>query len=100
MRLRRHGARSTPIGTAIHGLHAITGGLGGLGLRAAVLLVGSIESQVILASRSGRVVHNGQGLEGQLQSLGSAARVVACNNAASRDASALMSAGLPVGELH
>ena len=42
--------------------HAITGGLGGLGLSAAVFLVeGGQVVRVLLASRSGQAVRDGQG---------------------------------------
>merc|ERR1712086_907000 len=40
-----------------HGVHAITGGLGGLGLRAAAMLVSSGACEVLLASRSGVIPH-------------------------------------------
>ena len=46
---------STPLA---RGVYAITGGLGGLGLRAASLLVESGASRMLLASRSGRVVRD------------------------------------------
>ena len=58
------------------GAYAITGGLGGLGLRAAALLVERGASQVVLASRSGRVARLGQALEAQLSSLRTVALVV------------------------
>ena len=45
----------------MQGLYTITGGLGGLGLRAATLLIDSGARRVLLASRSGRVVRDGQG---------------------------------------
>jgi acyl transferase domain-containing protein/NAD(P)-dependent dehydrogenase (short-subunit alcohol dehydrogenase family)/acyl carrier protein len=44
----------------------ITGGLGGLGLRAAKELVTLGYKKVVLVSRSGRVAYEGQGLEEQL----------------------------------
>ena len=44
----------------------ITGGLGGLGLRAAALLVEGGAVHVLLTSRGGRVARDGQGLEAQL----------------------------------
>ena len=52
------------LGTAV-----ITGGLGGLGLVTAEVLVESGVRCVVLVSRSGRVKHSGQGLEERLQSL-------------------------------
>ena len=48
------------------GPYAITGGLGGLGLRAAALLVEGGAVHVLLASRGGRVARDGQGLAAQL----------------------------------
>ena len=51
------------------GAYAITGGLGGLGLRAAKVLVDGGVFRALLASRSGRVVRDGQGLETQLHSI-------------------------------
>ena len=41
------------------GVQVVTGGLGGLGLRAAALLVARRASQVVISSRSGRVSTNG-----------------------------------------
>ena len=70
------------------GTYAVTGGLGGLGLRAAELLVSRGASQVLLASRSGRVSGDGQV---QLRALGAGAMVVACDSADSNDTSALLS---------
>jgi hypothetical protein len=51
----------------IAGAYLITGGLGGLGLRAAALL--ATVTSLMLTSRSGRIVRDGQGLEAQLLSL-------------------------------
>jgi NAD(P)-dependent dehydrogenase (short-subunit alcohol dehydrogenase family) len=72
------------------GVYAITGGLGGLGLRATALLVGRGVSRVVLTSRSGRVVRDGQGLEVQLRALGARASVAACDSADPRDTGALV----------
>ena len=44
------------------GTHGVTGGLGGLGLRVATLLLENAGA-VFLASRSGRVTRSGQGSE-------------------------------------
>ena len=83
------------------GAYAVTGGLGGLGLRAAALLVERGAARVLLASRSGRVARDGQGLEAQLRSLGAAAEVVACDSAESSDTRALLSCAHPLaGVLH
>ena len=67
------------------GLYAITGGLGGLGLRAAQLLIERGATRVLLASRSGRVVREGQGLALQLDALGASAEAVACDGADAPD---------------
>ena len=97
-RLRAHCSSSMSIGwqTVLSGRYVITGGLGGLGLRAASLLVtrGVIEAK--LASRSGRVTRDGQA---ELRSLGSSAKVVACDGANSSDARFLFSHAVS-GVLH
>jgi 3-oxoacyl-(acyl-carrier-protein) synthase/acyl carrier protein len=54
----------------------------------------------LLASRGGRVARDGQGLDAQLQSLGVAARSVACDSAVSRDTHALLCAHRVDGVLH
>ena len=46
----------------LSGVYTITGGLGGLGLRAGSLLVERGAARVVLASRSTRVARDGQGL--------------------------------------
>ena len=66
------------------------GGLGGLGLRAASSLIARGAACVLLASRSGRVVRDGQGLDGQLRSFGNASKVVACDASDSGDVEALV----------
>ncbi|MED5317713.1 MAG: KR domain-containing protein, partial [Bacteroidota bacterium] len=59
------------------GLHAITGGLGGLGLRAAAMLIANDATVVALSSRSG---HMGREvLDAQPTPLGAAALLVACD---------------------
>ena len=83
------------------GASLITGGLGGLGLRAAVLLVRHGAPRVVLASRSGRVARDGQGLASQLHGLGARAEVVACDSADPSDTCALIGrCGKLVGVLH
>ena len=72
------------------GSYSITGGLGGLGLRAASSLIARGAACVLLASRSGRVVRDGQGLDGQLRSFGNASKVVACDASDSGDVEALV----------
>ena len=62
-------------------VNVITGGLGGLGLRAAAMLFERGSSHVILASRSGRVLRKDQGLELQLRSFDNTAMVVVCDSA-------------------
>jgi acyl transferase domain-containing protein len=59
----------------------VTGGLGGLGLRAASLLAERPATQLVLTSRSGHVAREGQGLQEQLEALcrGAAVAVVACD---------------------
>ena len=84
----------------MRGLYAITGGLGGLGLRAAALLVAGGVFDVVLASRSGQVAREGQGLEVQLRSMGVAATLVACNSADPRDTEGLRDNESPAGVLH
>eukprot|EP00966_Prymnesium_polylepis_P256890 5933969-Prymnesium_polylepis.1 len=85
-------------GAAARGCFAITGGLGGLGLRAAVLLV-DLGSYVTLLSRSGHVVRGEQALEAPLQRLGGAAKAVACDGADASDNRAAQYQPL-VGVLH
>ena len=75
-RLRACTASSMSSAALKWGSYAVTGGLGGLGLRAASLLVEGSSSRVLLASRSGRVMRDGQGLEAQLQSMGAVAIVL------------------------
>ena len=62
-RLRACTAVAACDGSLSRGVYAITGGLGGLGLRAAAMLVSGDASRVLLASRSGRVMRDGQGLD-------------------------------------
>ena len=82
-----------------HGVYAITGGLGGLGLRAAVLLVQNSASKVLLASRSGRSVRDGESVE-KLKLMGIAIAVVACDSADVGDGNELLKTHLPTGMLH
>ena len=102
-RLRACAAAPAPEHHAVQmcGTYAITGGLGGLGLRAAALVVERCARRVLLASRSGRVVRDGQGLDAQLRALGSCAEVIACDGADVDDTKALVSRGHPLsGALH
>ena len=50
---------ATRVPMRLAGVQVVTGGLGGLGLRAAALLVARRASQVVLCSRSGRVAKGG-----------------------------------------
>ena len=68
---------------------------------AAALLVERGATRVLLASRSGRVARDGQGLEAQLRSLGAAAEVAACDSADASETGALLSCAHPLaGVLH
>ena len=78
-RLRRHGNVKTGDQSSIGGVWVITGGLGGLGLRAASLLSLSGARRVALSSRSGLVAYIDQGLSERLVSLGPHVSVRACN---------------------
>jgi len=101
-RLRRCDAGSASPGVpASSGAYAVTGGLGGLGLRAASLLLRGGVARVLLASRSGVVARGERGLAAQLRALGAAAAAVACDSAASSDLAALLARALPArGLLH
>ena len=99
-RLRSCKALSERSRALVRGIYAITGGLGGLGLRAAVLLAESGASAVLLASRSGCVARNGQGLEARLQLVSAVAGAVACDGANAHDASTLLSLRSCTGVLH
>ena len=71
----------------------VTGGLGGLGLRAVTLLLEHSAAHVALASRSGRVARDSQGLEMQLRTLSAASSrvaVTACDAADASDVCALL----------
>ena len=67
------------------GAHLITGGLGGLGLRTASLAVEHGASALVLASRSGKVARDGQGLSDQLKEIQRATRFVQLSAADSSD---------------
>ena len=99
-RLRQCGVASSR-SLVVSGVYSISGGLGGLGLRAASLLVTRGASRVLLSSRSGRVARDGQGLSAQLHELGKAAELVACDSADLLDMAALRAAHPQVsGYLH
>ncbi|MGA1354626.1 MAG: beta-ketoacyl synthase N-terminal-like domain-containing protein, partial [Candidatus Limnocylindrus sp.] len=77
------------------GSYVITGGLGGLGLRAAVLLSSLNAHSLWLTSRSGRVARDGQGLAAQLAQLRRTdvvLNVIACDSSVASEVHALFSA--------
>ena len=82
------------------GSYAITGGLGGLGLRAATMLMANGAAGVTLSSRSGDVGRDGQGLKARLASLGAAAQVMTSDVGDCPDAFSLLAHGSFVGVLH
>jgi NAD(P)-dependent dehydrogenase (short-subunit alcohol dehydrogenase family) len=72
------------------GTYVVTGGLGGLGLRAASLLASKGAERVLLASSSGRIRRKAQGLEARLSELSAAAVLVACDSGDAADVRALV----------
>ena len=81
-RQRRWAARLRPctvssqyVVSSMHGVCAITGGLGGLGLRSATQLAAKGIVGVMLSSRGGHVLCDGQNLNGPLVALGTAVTV-------------------------
>ena len=99
-RLRASTATVTHQQASARGIYGITGGLGGLGIRAAALLIEDSASAVLLASRNGRVARDGQGLEAQLRAMHTVAQVVVCDGAEAQDASVLHSVCNLSGLLH
>ena len=98
---RRPTRRSALVVAAVHtapthGKYVITGGLGGLGLRAAKMLIEVGVSRVLLASRNARVVRDGQGLGAQLYTMGAVAAVLECDSADTRDTDALLLSAKPL----
>ena len=82
-----------------NGLYAITGGLGGLGVHAARLLVKRGASEVLLLSRRGHAICDEPGLERLVRSM-HAAVVIACDAADAQDVSALFASRSLEGVLH
>ena len=76
-RLRQHEAVGREKPVQLRGALVITGGLGGLGLRAAKALSGGTHA-IVLASRSGKVARDGQGLDDALAALQQATSRVRC----------------------
>ena len=84
----------------LRGSYAITGGLGGLGLRAAALLIEGGSTGVLLASRSGRVLRDGQGLNARLASLHAASQVMSSDVGDAADACCVLGhAALALGRV-
>ena len=71
----------------------MTGGLGGLGLRAAALLAERGAPSIVLASRSGRIARDGQGLH----LFAAAVELVAFDSSSASDMNHLLCATSPVG---
>ena len=80
------------------GAHLVTGGLGGLGLRAGALLLERGARRVVLASRGGAASLDGRTLQGPVGA--TAVAVVACDGAEAGDVGALVQRGALVGVLH
>eukprot|EP00967_Tisochrysis_lutea_P158579 scaffold324571_cov68-Tisochrysis_lutea.AAC.1 len=77
--------------------HAITGGLGGLGLRAARFFCKDGSSGLVLTSRSGRVAREGQRLDEQLQHIvnsQSRVAILACDVGVRSEALAMITSAL------
>ena len=83
-------------------MHAITGGLGGLGLRAAALLVEHGAARVLLASRGGSVVRDEQQCVATqlLRSLAAVTETLACDGSETYDTSALLCGSCAAGVFH
>lgn len=80
---------------AHRGVWLLSGGLGGLALRGAVMFA-SYDAHLVMASRSGRVAHAGQGLESQLKALGPVATMVTCDICDCGQATALAAGCTPL----
>ena len=94
-RLRFSTAERTQSKSRIHGKFAITGGLGGLGLRAMNLLLQNGASGIILSSRGGRAS------SGALNSCrGARIQLTSCDVADGMDARLLLTYANVVGVLH
>ena len=79
-------AAATATRVACCSAYAITGGLGGLRMRAVALLAERGATSVLLASHGGRVAHDDQGLE--LQRLEACAEAATCDSSESAAADA------------
>ena len=100
-RLRPRAIQATSSSVLLNGVWLITGGLGGLGLCGAGVLLSSGATWLVLCSRTGRVAREGQGLARQLHALGSVAWVVACDGGDKEQVAALgMASSFRLGVLH
>ena len=92
VRLSGSVADGTGLCVAGGGAYVITGGLGGLGLRAGAMLVERGASHVALSSRSGRVGRDAHGLEAQLRhpAMCVASEAVACDSGDAAEMLALL----------
>ena len=83
------------------GACVVSGGLGGLGLRAAAEAAAGGARALVLSSRSGRVARGGQGLDEQLRAVrsarGCAVRVIACDVGEAASVRALLGAAASSG---
>ena len=94
-RLRACAAASEVTGAPPPGAYAITGGLGGLGLRAAKMLVEGGATCVLLASQGGRV--GGPGID---LNRTASIRAAACDVGDAADALLWIALASPTGVLH
>ena len=99
-RLCHHGMDITHSSSTLGGTWMLTGGLGGLSLRAAALLATCNASRLVLSSRSGRVVREGQGLAERLRDLGLTAVLVACDSSDPVQSTSMCSSTQARGVLH
>ena len=93
-------ATSMNEGSLARSTYTITGGLGGLGVRACAMLMEGGASAVLLSSRSGFVARQEHGFEVLARSSGASAHAVACDIASALDTSLLAGYRRPVGVLH
>ena len=101
-RLRRAHEVAVPKvgGSALPGCYLITGGLGGLGLRAASLLVECGAESIVLSSRSGHIAGDGQHLDEQFHLLGAAPAMIATDVGDSAEGRAVVTYRSLKGMLH
>jgi len=75
------------------GSHAITGGLGGLGIRAAKELRQQSETSILLASRSGNIPRDDKGVDVLQTGVTHGVYVITCDTAVALDVHALLCVG-------